>query len=452
MKYIFYSIVILFSLLSTNAEASTLVVVDSVSTEMESNLIKLIDTSTITKPIDSLSIQRKDTIEEHLIYNRLLMPLQFSGAYPEEVTHINYNSIFAETQPKFDALTIDRDTTFDTYFALDSIRLKIHHAIIFHNPEWVESLLSEIHDDVVTKQSNGLETLQNFFTTEFTLPARTLPKSVLRRINERGYWITGNKAAIQFSQTYISSNWQQGGESNLSTNSTLNMKANYIDPKGWAFYNELDWRASFFTTQSDTVRSWRVNDDLFRISSNLALKAVEKWNYSISTEFKTRLFNSFKTNTNTKLGSFLSPTEFSFGLGMSYEDNFEKIRIKNFSLLLSPYSLNWKYVLSDKVDVTRFGIDAGSKSLSQIGSRLDLRLSWEIQPNINWATRFYYFTTYENVETEWENTFNFVINRYFSTRIFFHLKFDDKRSLPVGETSYFQFKELLSFGLNYSWK
>ena len=230
------------------------------------------------------------------------------------------------------------------------------------------------------------------------------------------------------------------------------MKANYIHPKGWAFYNELDWRASFFTTQSDTVRSWRVNDDLFRISSNLALKAVEKWSYSISTEFKTRLFNSFKTNTNTKLGSFLSPTEFSFGLGMSYEDKFDKIRIKNLSLLLSPYSLNWKYVLSNKVDVTRFGIDAGSKSLAQIGSRLDLRLSWDLQKNVNWTTRFYYFTSYENVESEWENTFNFVINRYFSTRIFFHFKFDDKRKLPIGESSYFQFKEFLSFGLNYSWK
>lgn len=453
MKNHSISLLLLICLLTKSITVSAEIATDSVSTKMELNLLQLIDTK---KTDDSLSILKKDSTIEQSVFNRLLMPLQFSEAYPTDVTHISFPSVFEETTPKFDLLTIEKDSVLEAYFALDSIRLQIHHAIIFKNPEWVKSVVTEIPDDIITRKmeakKEGIESIQSLISSEFAQPARTLPKTLHRRIDDRGFWVTGNKAAIQFSQTYISSNWQQGGESNLSTNSTLNMKANYIHPKGWAFYNELDWRASFFTTQSDTVRSWRINDDLFRLSSNLALKAIEKWNYSISTEFKTRLFNSFKTNTNIKQGSFLSPTEFSFGLGMSYEDNFEKIRIKNVSLVLSPYSLNWKYVLSDKVDVTRFGIDAGKKSLAQIGSRLDLRLSWEIQKNVNWTTRFYYFTTYENVETEWENTFNFIINRYFSTRIFFHLKYDDKSALLAGETSRLQSKELLSFGLNYSWK
>lgn len=425
---------------------------DSINVLKEQNLLKLIDTTAIHTTIVAPPINPAQVYET---FNRLLLPLTFDEAFPEDCWRIERRSMFENTPPAFDSIEIRQDSALAYYFAIDSLRKEIHHRLIFDYPEWVEGVRTEPEDDLLTQkmdaQRQNKELLQMLYAPEVTIPTKISAKPLVQRINQRGHWFFLNKATAQFSQNYISGNWQQGGESNLAMNNTLNMKANYLHPRGWIFNNELEWRSSFFTAPSDTVRSWRVSDDLFRISSNLGLKAFEKWSYSISSEFKTRLFNSFKPNSNTKLGSFFSPAEFSFGLGMSFESDFDKLDIKGFSLLLSPYSYNWKYVLNPNVDVTRFGITKGQQSLEQIGSRWDMRGTYNIRKNISWTTRFYYFTTYENVESEWENTFNFVINRLFSTRVFFHIKYDDKRKLAAGEKSYFQFKELLSFGLNYIW-
>ena len=51
----------------------------------------------------------------------------------------------------------------------------------------------------------------------------------------------------------------------------------------------------------------------------------------------------------------------------------------------------------------------------------------------------------------WENTFDFKVSRYLSTTLFIHPRFDDGVKLTDDNRSYFQFKEMLTFGLSYSW-
>ncbi len=405
---------------------------------------------------DSISIDPEDEFyKTYGIYNRMLMPIEFDRPYPTDVWKLKSYIYSFESDKKWLDLSVESNPELDEYFQIDSLRQSILHNIIFQNPLIVTGIKKAPSKDFeISETTTPVEhgfALESLIHTDFDISRVKASDQINVKPGKQGYWTYINKSSLQFSQNYISSNWQQGGESNLALNGSLNMKANYTHVKGLTLDNELEWRASFFTAPSDTVRSWRVTDDLFRLTSNLALKAFQKWNYSTTAEFKTRFFNSFKTNSNVKLAAPLSPGEFSFSIGMSYANTFKKLKVKDFNLALSPFSYNWKFILDDKVDETRYGITKGKSSLNQIGSRLDLKFLYEMKKNISWNTRFYYFTTYENVESEWENTVNFAVNRFFSTKIFFHLKYDDKRTLKSNEDSYFQFKELLSFGFSYVW-
>lgn len=398
------------------------------------------------------SIEQEDAF---LIYNRLNMPLEYERPFTTDAWKIPAYLYEFEKEKKWLDLSVEKNPELEEYFAIDSLRQEILHHIMYYDPNLITGIRSYQHkryDDEEQPVFDPTTLLDHFTQAHLDLSGLKASDKIKIDLGKKGYWTYANKSSLQISQNYVSANWQQGGESNLALNGTLNMKANYAHASGLTLNNELDWRASFFTAPSDTVRSWRVTDDQFRLTSNLAFKAFQKWNYSTTAEFKTRFFNSFKTNSNTKLASFLSPAEFNFSIGLSYANNFKKLKIKDLNLALSPLSYNWKFVREYKrIDVSRYGIESGKHSLSQVGSRLDLKFAYEMKKNVSWNTRFYYFTTYENVESEWENTFNFAVNRFFSTKIFFDLKFDDKRKLKSNEDSYFQFKELLSFGFNYVW-
>ena len=65
-----------------------------------------------------------------------------------------------------------------------------------------------------------------------------------------------------------------------------------------------------------------------------------------------------------------------------------------------------------------------------------------------WSSRLYVFTNYSYVQGDWENTFDFSITRYLNTKIYTHLRFDKSHTWDP-DWRYWQFKEILSFGLTY---
>ncbi len=61
-----------------------------------------------------------------------------------------------------------------------------------------------------------------------------------------------------------------------------------------------------------------------------------------------------------------------------------------------------------------------------------------------------YFTNYSKVEAELENTLNMSLSRFFSTRLYLHLRYDD--GVPKDtDYGYLQVSEVVSFGLNFKW-
>jgi hypothetical protein len=124
----------------------------------------------------------------------------------------------------------------------------------------------------------------------------------------------------------------------------------------------------------------------------------------------------------------------------------------NISLMGAPFSYNFVYIMDDDiVNPSSFNVKPGHTSANLFGSEITANIDWKIKDNITYVTKFNYFTTYDKVIANWENTVNFQLNRYLSTKIFIHLRYDDGVTLTEENDSYFQLKEMLTFGLSYTW-
>ena len=263
------------------------------------------------------------------------------------------------------------------------------------------------------------------------------------------FWKYTAAASMQFSQHGISDNWYQGGESTNALNSELRMTANYNDKlKKVQFENSLEIKLGFITAPSDTVHNYKTNADLFRINSKLGIRAIKNLYYTLSGEFQTQFFSNYKTNTNDLISTFFSPANLKLSVGLDYKQNKNKY---NLSILSNPFSWRYVYLANDKiVNPSQFNVEAGKRRASLFGSEITANVTWKIRDNLTYRTKFDYFTTYEKVIMNWENTFEFKFNRYLSTKVFLHGRFDDGVTLTETNRTYFQFKEMLTFGLSYT--
>ncbi len=258
-------------------------------------------------------------------------------------------------------------------------------------------------------------------------------------------WNKKSNAMLQFSQSYISSNWHKGGSDYISILGIINGTFNYDNKKNIQWDNFGEWRAGFNSVEGDTLRILNTNDDVVRATSKLGIKAGGNWFYSTSMDFSTQLFNSYTgVNSTTMKVKFLTPVRFNMGVGLDYK--YKKI----FSAMISP--LSYKYIYAnDTINVNQgsFGIKAGTKVLSQFGSSVTGQLSYSPVRDLQIDSKLYFYTNYEKIEVDWEIIGNFRFNRYLSTRISLNPRYDNTVFLATGEKAKIQFKELLTFGLSY---
>lgn len=316
------------------------------------------------------------------------------------------------------------------------------------NPEDFKFTEERFSENVKTVESVDKKQAINNFVPEIRLQENQENKAVgvHMKVKKPNFWRTSGEAWLQFTQNYVSGNWSQGGESTNTLQSGLILNANYNDQRKVQWDNKFEARLGFTTAPSDTEHKYRTNTDMLRLSSKLLLKAIKSWNYSFEVTSQTQSLRSYPANKNEYTSAFLTPLDTRVSIGMDYK---KSIKNFNISVNIAPLSYRWLYV-GEKFLAGRYGIKGDHRSLQEYGSSTNINSSWQIAKNIRWSSHIDAFTSYEKLVANWENTFDFAVSKYLSTKLFLHGRFDDGVRKKDGYT-YFQFKEFLQFGLSYKW-
>ena len=265
-------------------------------------------------------------------------------------------------------------------------------------------------------------------------------------VEKPNFWSFSGDYSLQLFQNYVSDNWYKGGESNYSMLATVMLQANYNNKQHFRWDNKLEMRLGLQNSRGDTLHTVRSSEDLIRYTGKVGIQASKKWYYTFQLIASTQFMRGLKSNDKKVYSKFLAPLYVTPSIGMDYNVNWLKGKIKG-SVHLAPLAYSLTYV-RDKDLATRFGIDEGKHAKDDFGSEVTVDMTWQIAKDVRWKTRLYGYTTYKRMLMEWENTFTFVVNKYISSNLFIYPRFDDgaKKDNSHG---YWQLKEYISLGFSY---
>lgn len=268
---------------------------------------------------------------------------------------------------------------------------------------------------------------------------------VVRRPN---FWTLRGDYSLQFTQSYFSENWYQGGENNYTLLALATMDANFNNKQRVQWDNRLEMRLGFQTSKSDERHHMKTNDDLLRFTTKIGYKATKHWFYTLQIQAYTQFYPSYNANSDDVVSDFMSPFNLVISLGMDY-----KLELKRFkgSAILSPVAYNFRMVSRPSL-YGKFGLEEGERKYHNFGPNITIKYSWDILKNINWSARIYWFSNLESTDIEWENTITFSITKYLNTKLFLYPRIDDSSESYRNEDkgSYFMFKEWFSLGVNFT--
>ncbi len=329
----------------------------------------------------------------------------------------------------------------------------LRYNLFFRHPEVVEynvSMLPEApkqYHAVIDPSSHTIE-IRELET------AKDADATINTAAVKKRHWIRSFDASLQFSQAYVSPNWYQGGNNNLNMLATLyyNVKLNTEYHPNLIFETTAQYKLGVNNAPNDTVHNYNISDDLFQVNTTFGVKAARRWYYSFTGQFKTQLLNNYAVNARNPRSAFMSPGELTAGIGMTY--NYVNPK-KTFTcdVSINPISYSLKTCLNEKINPQNYNIDAGHKTSHNFGSSAEIRLTWKIAYNINFNSRIFAFSDYDSFQADWENTLQFIINRFLTSKVYVHARYDTKTP-PCDDDKWkkLQVKEILSIGFSYRFR
>mgnify|MGYP002624306262 CR=1 FL=1 len=266
-------------------------------------------------------------------------------------------------------------------------------------------------------------------------------------VKKPNFWKFAGNFDIHVNQLSFSGNWYQSHENNYNMLSTLTLEANYNNKQKIKWNNKFEVRLGMQTTKADTLRGMKTTEDVLRYTGNVGLQAIKKWDYTIQVIATTQSMKGYKVNNPVVYSDIMSPINIKASIGMKYNFAFFKKKMTG-SVNFGALAYSWRYCGRERL-VTTYGIEEGHHTLRDYGSDLTVNSNYKISKDIDWTMRLYVYTSYKRALVELENTVNFKINKYFTSKLYFYPRFDDSRARD-DHHGYWGFKETFSFGLSYS--
>jgi len=264
---------------------------------------------------------------------------------------------------------------------------------------------------------------------------------IMRAIrNKRTPWRKEATLMAQITQTYVTDNWYQGGSSSFAGLGIAKGQIGYFSER-FTWENTGEWRIGGSTVSADSLHKVNTTDDLLRLYSKANYRIVPKLFASVSAEIETRLFPTYKSNSNDLKSGPFSPFRFNAALGIDYKP------VAGLSVAFSPFSYKVIHI-ADTARITEkdYGLDEGQQTLHTIGSSLRVEYTWKPVREVSLETRFYLYTNYSHVEIDLEANCDFIINRFLSARLMLHPRYDSSVIIEGDKHARIQFRELVSVG------
>ena len=325
-----------------------------------------------------------------------------------------------------------------------------------------DELAQIAYQDSITRLQNIQDSVAREITQTKGIPQLSVTRSLVKdteedlremqrnRQNIFSPWRKDALVQIQMAQSYISPNWYQGGnELNINILSVLRGNLNY-SKNNLVWESMGEWRSGMANTPGDTLRKFNINDDQFRIYTKVGYQIAKNLYISGSADFRTSIWTTWRTNTKDRKTTFGTPTRFNLDLGLDYKP------VANLSIIVAPASYKMVHALfhDETIVVTDYGIEAGKDILNDIGSSVRVKYKWVPLREITLETELYLNYTYLKhvFEFDWQTTCNFVINRFLTTRLSLHPRFDTGYIAAGDSKPKLQYKEILSVGFSHTFR
>jgi len=267
-------------------------------------------------------------------------------------------------------------------------------------------------------------------------------------------WDSQGKVTLMFNQSAFNAEWSGGGTTNLTGNSSLSYKFNYLQDRfSWDNRVLLD----FGITQNKGEEFPRKTNDRIEYNSILGIKIKDdsKWAYSFVTNFRTQFAKGYTYETfddgkvvRTERTRFMSPGYLQMGPGFMWkESNDLKVNLApatgRFTFVDSRFTNNPEHREEDY-----FGVKQYQNMRIDFGASLTLYAKFMLFTNVEVENILNLYSDYldepQNVNLDYTLNIEMKINKTLSANVVFQTIYDNN------VVNGFQIREVVGIGLNFA--